>query len=237
MRGPPRHHVHGKLMSWVGMDRASKLLDAKWDPTAQQICAELLAHVAKPENGRLRQAYDGGTDAAVLLAPMLGFALPDGALERTIDSVRDTLARGPFVARYAGEDGVSGGEGAFLVCSSWLIDAELACGRIDSARKSIEWLVESANDVGLYAEEVDEANGAFLGNFPQALTHLGLIANVVNLQLVQKHGTSALHGSYADRARLAVTATYGWRGVLAAMWQSGRVGRVRSSTRSKLAWP
>ncbi len=184
MRGPPRHHVHGKLMSWVGMDRASKLLDAKWDPTAQQICAELLAHVAKPENGRLRQAYDGGTDAAVLLAPMLGFALPDGALERTIDSVRDTLARGPFVARYAGEDGVSGGEGAFLVCSSWLIDAELACGRIDSARKSIEWLVESANDVGLYAEEVDEASGAFLGNFPQALTHLGLIANVVNLQLV-----------------------------------------------------
>lgn len=237
MRGEPRHHVHGKLMSWVGLDRAAKLLDPHWAHEARQIADELMAHVALPENGRLRQAYDGGTDAAVLLAPMLGFPLPEAALAQTIDSVCEALARGNFVARYSGEDGVSGGEGAFLVCSSWLIDAELACGRLDRARASIDWLVRSANDVGLYAEEVDKASGAFLGNFPQALTHLGLIANVVNLQLVERHGPDALRGSYADRARRAVTATFGWRGILAAMWQSGRAARIVSSKRSKLAWP
>ncbi len=237
MRGPPRHHVHGKMMSWVGMDRAAKLLDAKWQSEAQQIAAEICARAGPDANEGLRQAYDGGTDAAVLLAPMLGFPLPEGTLERTVDRVRQVLGRGDFLARYVGEDGLAGGEGEFLVCTSWLIDAELACGRHEQARASIERLVNCAIDVGLYAEEVDASSGAFLGNFPQALTHLGVIGNVVNLQLVERHGAQALHGSYASRARRAVTATFGWRGVLAAMLQSGRVGRVFSSKHSKLAWP
>lgn len=237
MRGPARHHVHGKLMSWVGMDRAGQLLDVKWHSVAQQIAAEICARAGPAEHEGLRQAYDGGTDAAVLLAPMLGFPLPEGTLQRTIDRVRQVLGRGDFLARYVGEDGLAGGEGEFLVCSSWLIDAELACGRHEQARASIERLVERANDVGLYAEEIDAASGAFLGNFPQALTHLGLIGNVVNLQLVERHGARALRGSYADRARRAVTATFGWRGLLAAMMQSNRVSRIFSSRRSKLAWP
>ena len=126
-----------------------------------------------------------------------------------------------------GEDGLSGGEGAFLVCSSWLADAELAAGRTDSARAQIEQLLGCANDLGLYAEEVEPASGAFLGNFPQALTHLGLIGNIVNLQLAERGGSAALRGSYADRARRAVTATFGWRAVIAAMWQSRRVGPLR----------
>ncbi len=165
---------------------------------AQQIAAEICARAGPDSNGGLRQAYDGGTDAAVLLAPMLGFPLPRGALLRTIDRVRQVLGRGDFLARYVGEDGLAGGEGEFLVCTSWLIDAELACGRHEQARASIERLVNCANDVGLYAEEVDASSGAFLGNFPQALTHLGVIGNVVNLQLVERHGTQALHGSYAE---------------------------------------
>nr|MBA3625152.1 hypothetical protein [Methylibium sp.] len=136
-----------------------------------------------------------------------------------------------------GEDGLDGEEGAFLVCTSWLIDAELAAGRVDVARPMIERLVSCANDVGLYAEEVDTADGGMLGNFPQALTHLGLIGNVINLQLSERQGTAAVQGSYADRARHAVTATFGWRGVLAAMWQSRRFARVWSSKRSKLPWP
>ena len=237
MRGPPRHHVHGKMMSWVGMDRAGRLLDPKWHGIAEQIAADICARGGPDDQEGLRQAYDGGTDAAVLLAPMLGFPLPEGTLRRTIERVRRVLGRGEFLARYVGEDGIPGDEGEFFVCTSWLIDAELACGNFESARASIEHLIECGNDVGLYAEEVDASTGAFLGNFPQALTHLGLIGNIVNLQLAERHGAKVLLGSYGDRARCAVTATFGWRGVLAAMLQSGGVGRIYSSRRSKLAWP
>ncbi len=236
MRGAPRHHVHGKLMSWTGMDRARQVLgDARFAGVAAEIKAEIDRHAQ--DDGWLRQAWDGGADAAVLLAPMLGYPLPQPVLERTIDEVRAALGRGEFLDRYDGEDGLEGGEGAFLVCSSWLADAELAAGRIDRARHIIDHLCGCANDLGLYAEEVDADSGAFLGNFPQALTHLGLIGNVVNLQLAERHGPQALHGSYADRARRAVTATFGWRAVLVAMWQSRRLSRLFSSRRSKLAWP
>ncbi len=239
MRGPPRHHVHGKLMSWVGMDRAARLLDdgERWREVAQQIAADIEAHGIDRQTGALTQAYDGGTDAAVLLAPMLGFVHQPATLDATLARVTRQLADGDFVARYDGEDGLQGAEGAFLVCTSWLIDAELAAGRIDSAEARIERLVACANDVGLYAEEVDPVSGAMLGNYPQALTHLGLIGNVVNLQLARRHGCDCLAGSYADRASHAVTATFGWRGVAAAMWHSSSLGRLTSSDRSKLPWP
>ncbi|MEO5764719.1 MAG: glycoside hydrolase family 15 protein [Casimicrobiaceae bacterium] len=238
MRGDARHHVHGKLMSWVAMDRASRLVGGgEWRAEAARIAAEIDLRGGPSAGDGLRQAYDGGTDAAVLLAPMLGFPMSPETLTLTIARVRRELGRGDFVDRYHGEDGLEGGEGAFLVCTSWLIDAELAAGRIEPARAMIEHLIESANDVGLYAEEVETAGGAFLGNFPQALTHLGIIGNLVNLQLAERRGAAALAGSYAHRARQVVTATFGWRGVLAAMWQSRRLGRIVSSRRSKLAWP
>ncbi|MEO9101162.1 MAG: glycoside hydrolase family 15 protein [Burkholderiaceae bacterium] len=238
IRGPARHHVHGKLMCWVALERAGRLLDPKWLVDAERVRADILAHVAESGNGWLRQAFDGGVDAAVLLAPMLGFALPDGVLTRTIDEVVAALGRGDvFLARYWGDDGLEGAEGEFLVCSCWLADAELANGRLEQARTRIDRLVGCANDVGLFAEEVDAKTGAFLGNFPQALTHLGLIGCIVNLQLADRAGAAALAGGYAERAARAVGATFGWRGVVAAIAQSRQVGRFRSSTKSCLAWP
>jgi GH15 family glucan-1,4-alpha-glucosidase len=239
MRGPPRHHVHGKLMSWAALDRASRLFEdgGRYGELAERVAAEIKASAIDPAGGHLRQSFDGGVDAAVLLAPMLGFPAQRGTIERTIDTVERTLGRGDYVLRYLGEDGLPGEEGAFLICSFWLVDAKLSVGRVDEARALFERLVACANDVGLFAEEIEPGSGAFLGNFPQAFTHLALIGSACNLSLVERHGPKVLFGTYADRARRAVEATFGWRGVWAAIKQSRRLGRLRSSPRSKLAWP
>ncbi len=239
MRGPPRHHVHGKLMSWVAMDRAARLFEdpQRWQQLAATIRADIERNAIDPAGGYLRQAYDGGVDAAVVLAPMLAFPLEQTTLERTIDTVERTLGQGDFVVRYRGEDGLSGEEGAFLICSFWLIDAKLAAGRIDQARAHFERLLGYANDVGLYAEEVDAASGAFLGNFPQAFTHLALVNSAVNLDLYERFGAAGLSGSHADRAKRSVIATFGWRGIAASIRFSGARARLRSSDESKLAWP
>jgi GH15 family glucan-1,4-alpha-glucosidase len=222
------------------MDRARQLFEddgRDWGALAERIRAEIVAKGVDHAHGHLAQSFDGGCDAAVLLAPMLGFPLEHAALERTVDTLEHALGHGDFLMRYIGADGLGGEEGAFLICSFWLIDAKLALGRRDEARELFGQLVRCANDVGLYAEEVDPHSGAFLGNFPQAFTHLALIGSAANLQLYERRGAAGLAGSYADRARRAVEATFGWRGLWAALKQSRRVGRLRSSAASKLAWP
>jgi len=239
MRGPPRHHVHGKLMSWVTLDRAARLLpeSERWAAEADKVREAILAEGVDPQGRFLRQAFDGGVDAAVLLAPMLGFPLEDDILANTIRVVEERLARGEYLLRYDGQDGLEGDEGAFLACSFWLIDAKLALGQVAEARAQFEKLIARANDVGLFAEEIDPVSGAFLGNFPQAFTHLALIGTAVNLDLAERYGTRAARDSHAARARRAVGATFGWRGVLAATLHRGHLGRFRSSRASLLAWP
>jgi GH15 family glucan-1,4-alpha-glucosidase len=110
------------------------------------------------------------------MLPLVGYEDPRGARMRgTIDAVNRTLRHGDFVDRYHADDGVPGGEGSFLNCSFWLVSALARCGRVGEATALMERLAARANDVGLYAEEVDPGSGAFLGNFPQALVHLALI--------------------------------------------------------------
>jgi alpha,alpha-trehalase len=240
MRGPPRHHVHGKMMSWVALDRALKLLGPRedWARARDALAGEVREQGIDPERRHLRQAYDGqGADAAVLLAPMLDFPLPDGVLAATLEAVRRELGHGDHLLRYRTPDGLAGEEGAFLICSFWEVDALLADRRIDEAARLLDRLVGDANDVGLLAEELDPQSGAFLGNFPQAFTHLALIGSAANLEIARRRGPGALAGSYADRAAREVGATFGWRAVLEALRRCWRCGRVLPSRASVLSWP
>jgi GH15 family glucan-1,4-alpha-glucosidase len=110
------------------------------------------------------------------MLPLVEYGYPRGdRIRGTIDAVARLLRHDDFVYRYHADDGVPGGEGCFLNCSFWLVSALAQCGRVDEATALMERLAARANDVGLYAEEIDPASGAFLGNFPQALVHLALI--------------------------------------------------------------
>jgi GH15 family glucan-1,4-alpha-glucosidase len=238
-RAGPRHFVHSKAMCWVVVDRAIRLVGERpdWVALRDRIWDEIMAR-GRASEGHFVQSLAPDRpfmDASLLQLAMMGAPVDAKTLERTRIAVERELREGDFVHRYRSDDGLEGAEGAFLVCSFWLVDALLFDGRGQEARELFERLCNHANDVGLFAEELDAASGAFLGNFPQAFTHLGLVASAVNLELFEKYGAPALQGTYADRARRAVTATLGWKGLLAG-WLHSRKFRLRSSRQSVLSW-
>ncbi len=186
-RGKPRHYVSSKLMCWVALDRAAKLaeirgdpqLASKWQSTAGEIRADILEHGVS-DRGVLRQHYDtDALDASALLAGIFGF-LPgdDQRLRATVDAVAAELTENGFVLRYRTEntdDGLSGEEGTFLICSFWLVSTHAIVGNLQEARDLMERLLRIASPLGLYAEEFDVKTGRHLGNFPQAFSHLALL--------------------------------------------------------------
>jgi GH15 family glucan-1,4-alpha-glucosidase len=191
VRSEPAHFTHSKMMCWVALDRAVKLADAGWVPNDRAArwrreAAAVHAFVEAKCWSDHKQSYIrsvGGDelDAALLFAALMGYDDPQRRLTRTIDAIRRELAAGPLVHRYSGEDGLSGTEGAFFTCSFWLVDALARDGRVDDAVQLMDGLLALANDVGLYAEEIDTRTGRFLGNFPQGLVHLALINAAVTI--------------------------------------------------------
>ena len=185
-RGKPQHYVSSKLMCWVALDRAAKLAEIRGDPelqggwraTADEIRADILEHGVR--DGVLRQHYDtDALDASTLLAAIFEF-LPgdDEVLRKSVEAIENDLTEDGFVLRYrTGEtdDGLSGKEGTFLICSFWLVSALGAIGEIQRARDLMERLLRISSPLGLYAEEFDAPTGRHLGNFPQAFSHLALI--------------------------------------------------------------
>jgi GH15 family glucan-1,4-alpha-glucosidase len=197
-RGAPQHYVSSKLMCWVAMDRAGKLaeirgdgkLQATWHATAEEIKADILAHGLTSE-GVLRQHYEtDALDASNLLAALFGF-LPAGdeRLRASVLAIADDLTEDGFVLRYrTGEtdDGLSGKEGSFLICSFWLVSGLAVVGEEQRARDLMEKLLSVASPLGLYAEEFDSSTGRHLGNFPQAFSHLALIEAAGRIILAER---------------------------------------------------
>jgi len=121
---------------------------------------------------------DDELDSSLLYISRVGFLPPDDPrMLGTIEAIRQRLGRDELLYRYEmrTDDGLPPGEGAFLTCSFWLVEAMVLAGRADEARQIFEKLLMRCNDVGLYSEEIDVESGALLGNFPQALTHIGMI--------------------------------------------------------------
>jgi GH15 family glucan-1,4-alpha-glucosidase len=150
-----------------------------WRDTADEIKADILAH-GLTADGVLRQHYaTDSLDASTLLAALFGF-LPhdDGRLHSSVIAIADRLTENGFVLRYRTDetdDGLSGKEGSFLICSFWLVSALAIVGEDQRARDLMGRLLRVASPLGLYAEEFDVGTGRHLGNFPQAFSHLALI--------------------------------------------------------------
>ena len=186
-RGKPQHYVSSKLMGWVALDRGSKLahirgdqdLAGTWRETAEDIKTDILTH-GLDQRGVLRQHYDtDALDASTLLAAIFGFLPPDDErLRASVLAIADELTENGFVLRYRTDetdDGLSGKEGTFLICSFWLVSALAIIGEDQQARDLMERLLRVASPLGLFAEEFDVDTGRHLGNFPQAFSHLALI--------------------------------------------------------------
>jgi GH15 family glucan-1,4-alpha-glucosidase len=186
-RGAPKHYTSSKLMCWVATDRGARLaelqgeaeLAQQWQAVAEQIRDDILTHGVS-EGGVFRQHYEtDALDASTLLVPIVRFLPPDDERVRaTVLAIADELTEHGFVLRYRvaeTDDGLSGDEGTFLICSFWLVSALSEIGERERARALCERLLAHASPLGLYAEELDAVSGAHLGNFPQAFTHLALI--------------------------------------------------------------
>jgi GH15 family glucan-1,4-alpha-glucosidase len=197
VREEPRDYVHSKVWAWIALDRAARSgrvlrMDrrriARWERTRDEIAVEVRERGFAAKMGSYVRAYGSDQlDSALLLLPLTGFGdASDVRLSGTIDAIwRELGAGGPLLYRYTpGADGLLGKEGAFLPCSFWLLEALLRLGRRDEGLRVFEQVLGLANDLLLLPEEIDPTTGAYLGNYPLALSQAGLVHAILEVQTV-----------------------------------------------------
>lgn len=188
IRDDAAHHVHSKLMAWLALDRALRISAThrlggrqrrRWQSSLDRLGTEIRSKGIDPTRRIYTRTYGSADlDAALLVLPLIGLEHRAAAVvRRTVDAIRTELgAGGPLLYRYPpGKDGLEGGEGAFLPCSFWLVQALALTGRRTEAVETFRALLDLASPLGLFSEELDPASGAFLGNYPQALTHAAMV--------------------------------------------------------------
>ncbi len=196
MRGERQHFTYSKVMAWVAADRMVGAVrryglpgpEARWTALRETVRRDVLEHGYDADRATFTQAYGSpDLDASLLLIGRVGFlAADDPRMLGTVDAVQRHLTQDGFVLRYrtgSGDDGLPGGEGVFLACSFWLVDALLGAGRQREATELFERLLALRNDVGLLSEEWDPVAKRHLGNTPQAFSHFPLVMSGLQLHV------------------------------------------------------
>ncbi|GAA4422205.1 glycoside hydrolase family 15 protein [Georgenia halophila] len=222
IRGPLRHFTHSKVMCWAALDCAVRAVEEhgmegpveQWRAVRDEVREDVLSQGYDEELGSFVQYYGGkAVDASLLQLVAVGFLPPDDPrILGTVDRVRAELADGPWVNRYrteTGVDGLAGGEHPFLACCFWLVDALARTGDVETATAYMDELVDAANDLGLFAEEFDQHQQRFTGNFPQAFSHLTLVRAAYSLQAATEARTEAREPVGADAGELESVETPG----------------------------
>jgi GH15 family glucan-1,4-alpha-glucosidase len=208
VRGPRRQFTHSKVMAWVALDRAVRAIESygrsgpvdAWRKVRDEIRADVCTNGYDAERNTFVQSYGSKElDASLLLIPLVHF-LPatDARVRGTVAAIKRELMRDGLVLRYRSEetdDGLPPGEGVFLPCTFWLVDNLALVGELEEATRIFERLLALRNDVGLLAEEWDVEGARQLGNFPQALTHVGLVNSAYNLDRARRARAMAMRSA------------------------------------------
>jgi GH15 family glucan-1,4-alpha-glucosidase len=205
IRDQPRHFVHSKLNCWMALDRAVRLADggqlsgnqSRWR-SERDVIATWLRTEGSPAGWFVQAGGQSLADASTLLVPALGFLPPaDPSILATIEVVQRDLSDGVHVHRYRSADGLPGDEGAFLLCSFWLLDALVHAGRLEEAEVMLDRLFGLANDVGMYSEMIDPSTGEQLGNTPQAFTHMAVVTSCSAISAARRGQLPSPHKAFS----------------------------------------